>query len=232
MISYLRKKWVGLTLANRTSRRSRPDARKIKLHLEQLEERAVPSSTLITDPSNTSIYGTNPSFTATVSGIGTPAGTVTFTIDGGTPSPAETLVGGAYTYTPPALLAVGPHSVIATYTPSDSNTGSTSPTFTQTVDYTPGDLIVTTVGTDTLIGTIASIAETSTTATITTAATKYPYNRPNRDALRRYAVRIRQPRNLGPTESRSRVPHRLQSQRHRAWEAPQGRGRLARFTLV
>jgi len=82
------------------------------------------------------VYGQSATFTATVTaqapGSGVPTGTVTF-LDNGTPMGSGTLVAGTATFTT-TTLAVGPHSITATYG-GDTNflTSTTSVPATQTV---------------------------------------------------------------------------------------------------
>ena len=101
-------------------------------------------------PNNTSLWGQQVTFTATVTAQNEtiPTGVVTFyldtnPLDGPTPSATVTLVGGQASFTPvPRLtLAVGQttttHSVIAVYMPDTVSVGligSTSPSLTQTVN--------------------------------------------------------------------------------------------------
>ena len=83
---------------------------------------------------NPSAYGQPVTFTATVTGqySGTPTGTVTF-MDGATTLGSGTLNGsGIATYTT-SSLALGQHSMTATYAGDANDNGSTSPVLTQTV---------------------------------------------------------------------------------------------------
>ncbi len=99
----------------------------------------VDTTTTIGDLSPASpVYGGSVQLTVTVapqSGSNTPAGTITYTVDGGTASAAETLTGGAYAFTLTGLSAAQ-HTVTASYTPGTSanfNPSSTATTFTFTV---------------------------------------------------------------------------------------------------
>ncbi|MFT4288601.1 beta strand repeat-containing protein [Nocardioides sp.] len=83
-------------------------------------------------------YGTAPTATVTVeAGSATPTGEVTLTVDG-TEAGTATLTSGSATLTLAADLAVGSHTLTASY-PGDSNvTGSTSNTATLTVTAASG----------------------------------------------------------------------------------------------
>ena len=75
------------------------------------------TTTTVTSSANPSTYGANVTFTATVTappGAGTPAGTVVFTVDG-TPGAPVALDGAGQTTTASAALAVGAHSVSASF---------------------------------------------------------------------------------------------------------------------
>ncbi len=92
------------------------------------------SFTTVTSSLNPSHVGNSVTFTATVEPycVGTPTGTVIFTIDL-TPTSPITLDGGSQaTYTTSAL-SVGVHSVTVTYSGDDDFNGSTSDTLTQQV---------------------------------------------------------------------------------------------------
>lgn len=83
----------------------------------------------LTPPAPT--YGQSVQIMATVSatsGSTTPTGTVSFVIDGGTPTVPQNLdATGAYTVTLPSLSA-GPHSVSATYSPTGNFSASSTTT--------------------------------------------------------------------------------------------------------
>ncbi len=104
------------------------------------------TSTALTSSANPSAIGQSVTFTATVSNISvtpggpTPIGSVTFTIDSGTPTaPVALDANGQAKYTPPTPLASGSHTVVANYSPGTSSAGtvdfggSTSSTLTQNV---------------------------------------------------------------------------------------------------
>jgi len=81
---------------------------------------ASPTITLVTVTPNPSVFGQSVTLTATVIplGVGTPTGTVTFTITGG-PTLMGTLVGGTTSVTATGLSG-GPHAVAAVYS-GDTN---------------------------------------------------------------------------------------------------------------
>ena len=100
------------------------------------------TTTTITFSANPSVFGQGVSFTATVApqqsglGLGTPAGTVQFVIDGTNFGGAVTLsAAGTATSSTTSTLSVGPHAITATYTPAANSVyqASTSSPFTQTV---------------------------------------------------------------------------------------------------
>jgi subtilisin family serine protease len=95
-----------------------------------------PSSTTTTVASslNPSTFGQSVTFTATVAPSAA-TGTVTFSIDG-TAQPPATLSGGTATFSTTSL-AVGSHSITATYSGDSSFGGSTSSVLTQTVTAPP-----------------------------------------------------------------------------------------------
>jgi large repetitive protein len=84
---------------------------------------AAATTTTVSSSSNPSVFGQPLSFTATVAsiapGAGAPGGTVTFVIDGAA-QPAVGLSGGRATL-PSSALAIGTHTVTATYASSDGN---------------------------------------------------------------------------------------------------------------
>ncbi|OWK44010.1 Ig-like domain repeat protein [Fimbriiglobus ruber] len=94
------------------------------------------TTTTLAASTNTATYGQAVTLTATVAavapGAGMPTGTVTFK-DGSTTLGTGTLSGGVATFTTSAL-AVGSHSITATYGTVTSFTGSTSGSLAETVN--------------------------------------------------------------------------------------------------
>ena len=93
------------------------------------------TTTTLTSSLNPSNFGQNVTFTASVSPAAA-AGTVTFNIDGVDGIPQALSVSGQATY-PTAVLAIGTHSVSATYNGAANYSSSTSSTLTQTVNGVP-----------------------------------------------------------------------------------------------
>ena len=90
------------------------------------------TSVTVAGSPNPGSFGSSLVFTATVTGNGgTPGGTVNFTIDGSA-SGSPTLSGGAASVSTSAL-AVGTHTVVATYNGDTYDTGATSAAYTETV---------------------------------------------------------------------------------------------------
>ena len=90
------------------------------------------TTTALVSSLNPSVSGQSVTFTATVSGSGSPTGTVQFAIDGRNAGTPVALTGGQSTYTTSALT-VGMHSVTAAYGGDAANASSMSSTLTQTV---------------------------------------------------------------------------------------------------
>jgi hypothetical protein len=90
------------------------------------------TSTVLSTSGTPSVYGQPVTFTATVSGSGTPTGEVVFE-DGNTILGKETLSGGVATFTT-STLSVGSHSITAVYCGDPSDSGSKSNTVTQVVN--------------------------------------------------------------------------------------------------
>ncbi|MFI5165653.1 MAG: beta strand repeat-containing protein [Thermoanaerobaculales bacterium] len=95
------------------------------------------TTTALTSSLNPTVFGQSVTFTATVAvvapGSGTPTGTVTFVIDGISQAPV-TLNASAQATLSISSLAVGSHSLTATYSGDTDNSGSTAPAFTQVVN--------------------------------------------------------------------------------------------------
>ncbi len=104
--------------------------------LTQTVNAGIATTTLaLTSSLNPSVSGQNVTFTDTVTGSGgTPMGTVTFSIDGTAQTPAA-LNNGSATYTL-SSLAVGSHTVTASYSGDATFAASQSPPLTQTVNKT------------------------------------------------------------------------------------------------
>ena len=95
------------------------------------------TTTTVTSAPNPSTYGESVSFTATVtSPPDTPTGTVQFYDDGAVLGSAVTLWGGQ-AVTTTASLAVGTHSITATYSGDTNYLASTSSAYPHTVNNTP-----------------------------------------------------------------------------------------------
>ena len=96
------------------------------------------TTTTLVSSINPSVFGQGVTFTATMSanapGAGVPTGSVQFAIDGSSVGGAVSLSGGSATSGSISTLAVGTHSVTATYAGNGSFNGSTSSTLTQTVN--------------------------------------------------------------------------------------------------
>ncbi len=114
-----------------------------------LTDASVATTTTLTTSSATTVFGQSVTFTAVVAAVGdpgTPAGTVTFR-DGTTVLGTATLANGRATFTvptPAALpLAVGTHSITATYEGNDTFSPSTSAALTQTVNKAATTITVT-----------------------------------------------------------------------------------------
>ncbi|HVI06756.1 MAG TPA: FG-GAP-like repeat-containing protein [Candidatus Binatia bacterium] len=92
-----------------------------------------PTTTALTSTLTPSTYGASVTFTATVGAqvTGTPTGTVTFS-DGSNTLGSGTLSAGTATYST-STLAVGSHSITATYSGDSNFVGSVSASFSQAV---------------------------------------------------------------------------------------------------
>lgn len=89
------------------------------------------TSTTLTSSLNPSSFGQAVTFTATVTGGGTPTGTVTF-LDAGSAIGTGALTGGVATFTT-TTLSVGSHSITASFPGGGGFTGSVSAALTQVV---------------------------------------------------------------------------------------------------
>jgi hypothetical protein len=96
------------------------------------------TTTVVTSSANPSVYGQAVTFTATVNvvapGAGTPTGSVQFSVDGSPYGSPVTLSGGQAAVTI-SSLAVGGHSITASYGGDGNFNGSTSSAFSQQVNY-------------------------------------------------------------------------------------------------
>jgi hypothetical protein len=90
------------------------------------------TTTSVVSSLNPSIFGESITLTATVTTMGTPTGMVTF-YDGGTSIGASALSGIQATLSINTLSA-GAHSITATYSGDSTNTASTSPVFSLTIN--------------------------------------------------------------------------------------------------
>jgi hypothetical protein len=125
------------------------------------------TSTALSAASTSSVYGQNVSFTATVSvtapGAGTPTGSVQFTIDGtnsGSPVNVSSS-GGRITATYSlASLAVGTHTVTASYSGDGNFTTSTATALTQTVATASTNTVVTSTANPSVTGQSVTLTAT------------------------------------------------------------------------
>ena len=94
----------------------------------------IPTTTALISSENPSVFGDTVTFTATVSGSSTVAtGTITFK-DGGTTIGSGTLNASAQATFATSTLAVGSHSITASYSGDTTNAASISSPLTQTVN--------------------------------------------------------------------------------------------------
>jgi hypothetical protein len=123
------------------------------------------TTTLVSSPTSPSTYGQNVTFTATVSSGATPTGSVAFTIDGVATVPASVNVSSAgnnsavASYTTTAPLAVGSHTVVATFTSAKSaNFLSSNSTITQGVNEATAVAVTSSVGNTAVLGNSVTFA--------------------------------------------------------------------------
>jgi autotransporter-associated beta strand protein len=104
--------------------------------LIQIVTRTIDTTTALTSSANPSVFGQAVSVKVTVSagtsGVGTPTGTITFSIDG-IAQPSVTLGSDGTATLPVTALAAGNHTVTAAYSGDSTFNASTSSTLTQTV---------------------------------------------------------------------------------------------------
>ena len=103
---------------------------------------ATNTQTSLGSSSEPATVGATVTFTATVTAIapggGIPVGTVQFKIDGATAGLPQTLDGTGKASISTATLAIGPHTIDATFTPTDGDTnGSVAVSITQDIDAVP-----------------------------------------------------------------------------------------------
>ncbi|MBN8887420.1 MAG: Ig-like domain repeat protein, partial [Rudaea sp.] len=134
---------------------------------------AAATSTTLTSSPTSAVYGQSVTFTATISlpsgNSGTAVGKVEF-VEGANPLPAGcatavTVSGGVATCTTQAL-SVGSHHVVATFTPSDGNTGVSA----ASTDVTVSAAATTTTITNAQPWTVALGASTTVNVTVTATA--------------------------------------------------------------
>ena len=94
-----------------------------------------PTTTTLSTSSNPSTAGQPVTFTAAVSGGGTPTGSATFTVDGVAQAPVP-LSSGAAIFTT-SQLSAGTHTITASYSGDAYHAPSSSSTLTQTVNQVP-----------------------------------------------------------------------------------------------
>ncbi|MBX9462325.1 MAG: Ig-like domain repeat protein [Aquamicrobium sp.] len=124
----------------------------------------VATTTVLASSANPSNVGAAVTFTATVapvSGSGTPTGTVTFTIDGAPQTPIPVNGSGQAALTT-SSLAVGPHTIGASYSGDANNISSTATALTQTVNQ---------IATTTVIASSANPSSVGASVTFTATVT-------------------------------------------------------------
>src|SRR5205085_1387523 len=101
------------------------------------------TTTSLTSSANPAIVGSPVSFTATVAstvaGQPTPSGTIQFLIDGANYGSPVSLINGSASTGPITSLAIGSHTVTASYSGSASYTASTSAALTQAIKLSNDD---------------------------------------------------------------------------------------------
>ena len=97
---------------------------------------ATGTTTVVTSSAPLPNPGQALTFTATVTPASGPTGTVQFQIDGSNAGSPASLNGNTATYTT-STLASGTHSVVAVYSGNSNFSGSTSSTFTQSINSPP-----------------------------------------------------------------------------------------------
>lgn len=133
---------------------------------------------LSTSPATSVAYGTPITVTATLTGgNGTPTGSITYTVDGGSPFSATLSSGGTAQFTLPATLATGSHSILVSYEgDADYILASAPQGFTLTVTAAPTQTSLTSSTTNTSAGqsiTLTSTVMSTTAGTPTGTVTFY-----------------------------------------------------------
>ena len=113
------------------------------------------TATVISSSGSPSVFGQPVTFTASVSvsgpGAGTPTGTIVFT-DGATTLGSGTLDSSANATLTTSALAVGSHSITATYSSDPSFAGSTSTALTQPVNAAATATVISSSGSPSVFG--------------------------------------------------------------------------------
>jgi hypothetical protein len=153
--------WISATATG-------PDGSTSEFSQDVQVPQTLPTSTALTASANPSILGQPVTFTATitpsVSGLGTPTGTVQFVVDGSNFGAPVSLTGGTAAISTSAL-SVGPHTIQAVYGGDSNFLASTSPVLNQTVlKATP--LINWSNPDDIIYGTVLSASQLNATASV------------------------------------------------------------------
>ena len=162
------------TTTNAYQKKNEATAGKSNAFIAEFEIAQSTTTTLVSDD-NPAALGAKVVFTADVTGEdGTPTGTVSFSIDGGTPIKVTLDDTGHAAYSTTALTE-GPHSIVATYSGDDVNLPSTSKTFSETITGTTATATPTVSQTITIADATKGYTVYYTTdgTTPTTKSTKY-----------------------------------------------------------
>ena len=84
----------------------------------------IATTTSVSSSANPSVFGQSITFTATVTGTGTPTGSVQFVVGGSNFGSPVALSGGSATSAATSALALGGHTVSATYSATGNFAGS------------------------------------------------------------------------------------------------------------
>jgi len=124
---------VGATPGLKTVTVTNPDGQSASAAILQVANALTPTTTSLASAPNPSVFGQSVTFTATVSGSGgTPTGSVSF-YDSGASLGSGALSGGVATYGT-AALAVGTHTITATYNGDSTFASSASTPLSQAVN--------------------------------------------------------------------------------------------------